>query len=117
MAASSSDGGLLHPNDEVIDSTTKTRKIVIDILKEKHPVAKQSKEEARIQVDSLSELETVTITSSYIEKFARSMHGGARPSATDSEHWKDAFLRIGGHSWALIDEVAALITKIANENF
>ena len=40
---SRSGGGLLHPNDEVIDSTTKTRKLVIDILKEKHPVAKQSK--------------------------------------------------------------------------
>ena len=65
-------------NFEVIDSTTKTRKLVIDILKEKHPVAKQSKE------------------------------GGAEPSGTDSEHWKDAFLRFG-------DEVAALITKIANE--
>ena len=112
---SRSGGGLLHPNDEVIDSTTKTRKLVIDILKEKHPVAKQSKEEARIQVDSLPELETVTITSSYIEKFARSMHGGAGPSGTDSEHWKDAFLRFGGHSSALRDEVAALITKIANE--
>ena len=73
---SRSGGVLLHPNDEVIDSTTKTRKLVIDILKEKHPVAKQSKEEARIQVDSLPELETVTITSSYIEKFARTMHGG-----------------------------------------
>ena len=61
---SRSGGGLLHPNDEVIDSTTKTRKLVIDILKEKHPVAKQSKEEARKKVDNLPELETVTITSS-----------------------------------------------------
>ena len=112
---SRSGGGLLHPNDEVIDSTTKTRKLVIDILEEKQPVAQQSKEEARIQVDSLPELETVTITSSYIEKIARSMHGGAGPSGTDSEHWKDAFLRFGGHSSALRDEVAALITKIANE--
>ena len=66
-----SGGGLLHLNDEVIDSTTKTRNLVIDILKEKHPVAKQSKEETRIQVDSLPELETVTITSSYIEKNLR----------------------------------------------
>ena len=107
--------GLLHPNDEVIDSTTKTRKTVIDILKEKHPVAKQSKEEARIQVDSLPDLETATIISSYMEKIVRSMHGGAGPSGTDSEHWKDAFLRFGGHSSALRDEVAALITKIANK--
>ena len=106
---------LLHPNDEVIDSTTKTRKLVIELLKEKHHVAKQSKEEARIQVDSLPELETLTITSSSIEKLARSMHGGAGPSGTDSEHWKDAFLRVGGQSLALRDEVAALITKIANE--
>ena len=66
---SRSGGGLLHTNDEVFDSTTKTRKLVIDILKEKHPVAKQSQEEARIQVDSLPELETVTITPSYIEKY------------------------------------------------
>ena len=72
---SRSGGGLLHPNDEVIDSTTKTAKLVIDLLEEKQPVAKQSKEEARIQVDSLPELKTVTITSSYIENFARSMHG------------------------------------------
>ena len=43
------------------------------------------------------------------------MHGGGGPSGTDSEHWKDAFLRFGGHSSALRDEVAALITKIANE--
>ena len=49
-------GDLLHPNDEVIDSTTKTRKLVTDILKEKHPVAKQSKKEAGIQVNSLPEL-------------------------------------------------------------
>ena len=111
---SRSGGGLLHQNDEFIDSTTKTRKLVIDILKEKHQVAKQSKEEARKQVDSLLELETVTITS-YIEKSARSMHSGAGPSGSDSEHWKDAFLRFGGHSSALRDEVAALITKIASE--
>ena len=106
---------MLHANDKNIDSTTKTRKLVIDILKEKHPVAKQSKKEARIQVDSLPELEAFTITSSFIEKFARSMHGGAGPSGADSEHWKDAFRRFGGHSSALRDEVAALITKIANE--
>ena len=89
---SRSGGSLLDPNDEIIDSTTKTRKLVIDILKEKHPIAKQSKEEARKQVDSLPELETVTITSPNIEKFARSMHGGAGHSGTYSEHWKDAFL-------------------------
>ena len=63
----------------------------------------------------MSELETVTITSSYSEKFARSMHGGAGPSGTDSEHWKDAFLRFGGHGSALRDGVAAVITKIANK--
>ena len=36
---SRSGGGLLYPNDEVIDS--KTRKLVIDNLKEKHTVAKE----------------------------------------------------------------------------
>ena len=45
------------------------------------------------------------------------MHGGAGPSGTDSEHWKDGFLRFGGHSSDLRDKVAALITKIANEIF
>ena len=43
------------------------------------------------------------------------MHDGAGPSGIDSEHWNDAFLRFGGHSSALRDEVAVLITKIANE--
>ena len=44
------------------------------------------------------------------------MHGGAGSSGTDSENWKDAFLRFGGHSLAFRDEVAALIIKIANES-
>ena len=112
---SRSGGGVLDPNDEIPDSKTKSKKRVLDVLKEKHPAAQCSKDEARIHMDSLPELETVTITSAYIEKFARSMYGGAGPSGTDSEHWKDVFLRFGAHSSSLRDEVAALTTKIANE--
>ena len=112
---SRSGGGVLDPNDDIPDSKTKRKKRVLDVLKEKHPAAQCSKDEARIHMDSLPELETVTITSAYIEKFARSMYGGAGPSGTDSEHWKDVFLRFGAHSSSLRDEVAALTTKIANE--
>ena len=64
-------------------------------------MAQCPQEEARTKIFSLSELETVNMTSARKEKFPRSRHGGADPR-------KYVFLRFGGHNLGLREQVAAL---------
>ena len=70
--------------------------------------------EARIEINSLPDLETITITSAHIEKFASLMHGGAGLRGTNSELWRIKF-PFCAHNLSL-EENTAIITKFANEN-
>lgn len=102
-------GGTLNPNDQI------GNKSVFQILEEKHPNQAPPIVSDFDQTTVLPHLVNVDITSSHIEKVARSISGGAGPSGTDADQWKTMLLRFGPHSFKLRESIAALTRKLANE--
>jgi hypothetical protein len=92
------------------------RRTVFDILQEKHPAASHPSEAALLPLppDGLPILIDVDITSSHVERAARSLRGGSGPSGTDSLHWQDFLLHHGPQSEHLRDAVASFARRLSN---
>jgi hypothetical protein len=90
---------------------------VLDILKEMHPPAGDIHVSSLLNIqdtDNLPILVDTDITSSHVEKAARSIRGGAGPGGTNSTQWQDFLLYHGAHSEKLRDQVAALARRLCN---
>ncbi len=88
-------------------------KTVIDALLEKHPDRCAPNEDVLMNGDQPC-LVDVDITSGHIERLARSLHGGAGPSGTNSGHWRSFLLCYGAQSVKLRESVASLARLLAN---
>ena len=105
-------GNLLCPND-IIPGVCGD-KTVIDVLEEKHPVPGKVDDDVLINGE-LPCLVDVDITGGHIERLSRSLHGGAGPGGTTSEHWRSFLLYHGTHSAKLREAIASLTRLLANE--
>ena len=103
--------GVLLPTDLVDGSTDKT---VIDVLKEKHPDPGMTDVSVCLEDDNLPVLMDVDVTGGHIERLARTLHGGAGPGGTTSNHWQSFLLCYGTQSAKLRDAIAALTCLLAN---
>ena len=110
-ATKRSRGVVLSPNNVVDGSEGAT---VLEILRQKHPVAQPLVSDCLVHHDQLPLFEDVEITGCHILHSARRIQGGAGPGGCDACHWHDALLCYGAHSERLRDAVAALARRLAN---
>ena len=97
-------GGMLR-TDDIVEGTGK---IVLEILKEKHPSPTKPDPSAFAHCASLPPLIDVDITVLHVELVAHKIKGGAGPSGTDSVQWQSFLLCYGAHSNHLREAIAAL---------
>ena len=83
MTERASSGGILDPSTSV----NTHGKMVLDVLKEKHPEPRKVTEKAFLLCEDLPPLVDVVVTAAHVEKVARLIQGGAGPGATMALHW------------------------------
>lgn len=101
--------GVLLPEDKLPNG-----QIVFEVLKSKHPGQMTPNDNTFLTCEQLPIMVDVDISSDHIEKMARSLHGSAGPSGTNSDQWKSMLLRYGAHSERLRESVASLTRWLSN---
>lgn len=64
--------------------------------------------------ENLPLMTDIDVTVNQVEKIARTFRGGAGPSGTDAEQWKNMLLQYGHHSLRLRKAVASVTRLLSN---
>jgi hypothetical protein len=111
-------GGVLQHDDLVPSKDAQGNPImrsVGEILKEKHPSAKEPGITAMPDYGQPPLMPGLDVTAEHVEGIARKLQGGAGPGGSNAEAWQDWLLRFGVHSNELREAIAALTRRMANE--